>query len=84
MRSITAAAMALMAATLAADPLPADATGLSGKDSKVGSDLMALASDARATSLRSTASGEEVVIDTAASGDPEALAADLRALGARK
>jgi hypothetical protein len=84
MRSITAAAMALMAATLAADPLPADATGLSGKDSKVSSDLMALASDARATSLRSTASGEEVVIDTAASGDPEALAADLRALGARK
>ena len=84
MRSITAAAMALMAATLAADPLPADATGLSEKDSKVSSDLMALASDARATSLRSTASGEEVVIDTAASGDPEALALDLRALGARK
>ena len=53
------------------------------KDSKVSADLMALASDPTAT-LRSTATGTDVIIDTAASGDPEALASDLRALGARR
>jgi hypothetical protein len=45
---------------------------------------MALASKP-APALRSTiASAGDVVIDTAASADPEALAADLRALGAKK
>lgn len=54
------------------------------KDSKVSADLMALASKP-APALRSTiASAGDVVIDTAASADPEALAADLRALGAKK
>jgi hypothetical protein len=43
-------------------------------NSKVSADLMSMAN----------AATREMVIDAAASGDPEALAADLRALGARK
>jgi hypothetical protein len=62
----------------------ANAGWLPPKDSKVSADLMALASKP-APALRSTiASAGDVVIDTAASADPEALAADLRALGAKK
>jgi hypothetical protein len=53
------------------------------KDSKVSADLMALSAE-QGAALRSSLTGGDVVIDTAASGDPETLAADLRALGARK
>jgi hypothetical protein len=53
-------------------------------DSKVSADLMALSSGTD-VALRSSASdGGDVVIDTAASGDPEVLASDLRALGGKK
>ena len=78
--------VAVMVAALIGHPgLPVHAGWLPPpKDSKVSADLMELASDPT-VALRSTAtSGGEVVIDTAASGEPEILASDLRALGARK
>lgn len=54
------------------------------KDSKVSADLVALASDPSAALHSNAAGGGDVVIDTAASGNAEVLASDLRALGARK
>jgi hypothetical protein len=47
---------------------------------KASASLMALYHNQEATA----ASGGNVAIDAAASGDPEVLASDLRALGARK
>jgi hypothetical protein len=59
--------------------------GVPVKDTKVSAELMALASDVSISQRSSASTGtDNVVIDTAASGDPEALAADLRALGAHK
>jgi hypothetical protein len=69
--------------------IPSYAAVLPSVNSKVSAELMSMASEpmsirsAAASGEPATTSGEEVVIDTAASGDPEALAADLRALGAK-
>jgi Ca2+-binding RTX toxin-like protein len=54
------------------------------KDSRVSADLIALAREPSAALRSNAIASGDVVIDTAASGDPEALATDLRALGARK
>lgn len=81
MRKLTvgsASALLLMTSVSHADLQPTT------KDSKVSADLMALSYDEGAALRSNAASGGDVVIDTAASADPQALAADLRALGAKK
>jgi subtilisin family serine protease len=76
--TIVAALFALSISANAAQLLPP-------RGSKVSADLLALEAEQHAA-LRSNGAAtiEHVVIDTAAAGDPEALAEDLRSLGASK
>ena len=82
MSNTTTVAMAAMAAAFFSSAYAAWVPP--PKDSRVSADLIALARQPSAA-LRSNAfASGDVVIDTAASSDPQALAADLRALGAKK